>query len=59
MNIDFSIVNASTSILNKLRNSAGIEETSGLITSLSFTSASQIKLLNVWGEKYIEKYMLK
>ena len=42
MIIDCSIVNASTSILNKFRNSVGIEEISELINSLSFICSSQI-----------------
>ena len=58
MNIDCSIVNASTSILNKFRKS-GIDEISEWINSLSFISSSQVgerdwnsllKLLNVWVE---------
>ena len=61
MNIDCSIVNADTPILNKFRNSVGIEEISGLINSLLFISSSQIlerdwnnwfELLNFWVETW-------
>ena len=39
INIDYSIVNAFTSILNKFVNFVGIEEISKLINSLSFISS--------------------